>query len=198
VPELAVVGIAFAVTFLAELPDKSMFASLVLATRYPALWVWAGASAAFAVQMVIAVTAGQLLALLPHRVVDAVAAGLFVAGAIYLFVVSFRQRRRDGADEARQGQHPVSRWRVAGTAFGVIFVAEWGDVTQLATANLAARYEPLLVLAGATLGLSAAAAIAVVVGAKSLSVIPMGWVSRIAGLILLALGVYAAIAAVRG
>jgi Ca2+/H+ antiporter, TMEM165/GDT1 family len=198
VPELAVIGIAFAVTFLAELPDKSMFASLVLATRYPAVWVWAGASAAFAVQMVIAVTAGQLLALLPHRVVNGVAAGLFVAGAIYLFVVSFRQRRRDGTDEARQGQPPVSHWRVAGTAFGVIFVAEWGDITQLATANLAARYEPLLVLAGATLGLSAAAAIAVVVGAKSLSVIPMDWVSRIAGVILLALGVYSAIAAVRG
>jgi Ca2+/H+ antiporter, TMEM165/GDT1 family len=198
VPELAVIGIAFAVTFLAELPDKSMFASLVLATRYPALWVWAGASAAFAVQMVIAVTAGQLLALLPHRVVDGVAAALFAAGAIYLFVVSFRQRRRDGADEARQGQRPASPWHVAGTAFGVIFLAEWGDITQLATANLAARYEPLLVLAGATLGLWAATAIAVVLGAKSLSVIPMGWVSRIAAIILLALGVYSAIAAVRG
>jgi Ca2+/H+ antiporter, TMEM165/GDT1 family len=198
VPELAVIGIAFAVTFLAELPDKSMFATLVLATRYPARWVWAGASAAFAVQMGIAVTAGQLLALLPHRVVAGVAAGLFIAGAIYLFAVSFRQRQRDGADEARQGQRQVSPWRVAGTAFGVIFVAEWGDITQLATANLAARYEPLLVLAGATLGLSAAAAIAAFVGAKSLSVVPMGWVSRIAGVILLALGVYSAIAAIRG
>jgi Ca2+/H+ antiporter, TMEM165/GDT1 family len=198
VPELAVIGIAFAVTFLAELPDKSMFASLVLATRYPALWVWAGASAAFAAQMVIAVTAGQLLALLPHRVVDGVAAGLFFAGAVYLFVVSLRQRQREGADEARQGQRRPTPWRVAGTAFGVIFVAEWGDITQLATANLAARYEPLPVLAGATLGLWAAAAIAVLVGAKTLSVIPMGWVSRIAGLILLALGFYSAIAAARG
>jgi Ca2+/H+ antiporter, TMEM165/GDT1 family len=196
--ELAVIGIAFAVTFLAELPDKSMFASLVLATRYPALWVWAGASAAFAVQMVIAVTAGQLLALLPHRVVDSVAAGLFVAGAIYLFVVSFRQRQPGGADAARQGQRRASPWRVAGTAFGVIFVAEWGDITQLATANLAATYEPLLVLAGATLGLSAATAIGVVVGAKSLRVIPMGWISRIAGTILLALGTYSALAAGRG
>ena len=197
-PELAVIGIAFAVTFLAELPDKSMFASLVLATRYPALWVWAGASAAFAVQMVIAVTAGQLLALLPHRAVNGVAAVLFIAGAIYLFVMSFRQHQRDGGDEAGQEQRRASPWRVAGTAFGVIFVAEWGDITQLATANLAARYEPLLVLAGATLGLSAAAAVAVFVGAKSLNVIPMGWVSRIAGVILLALGVYSAVAAIRG
>ncbi len=196
-PELAVIGIAFAVMFLAELPDKSMFASLVLATRYPAIWVWAGAAAAFTVQMVIAVTAGRLLALLPHRVVDGVAAGLFVAGAVYLVLASFRQPPRRDADAARQGHGRTSPWRVAGTAFAVIFVAEWGDITQFATANLAARYEPLPVLAGATLGLWAATAIAVVVGAKSLSVLPMAWVSRIAGAILFTLGVYSALAAVR-
>ena len=197
-PELAVVGIAFAVMFLAELPDKSMVASLVLATRYRAIWVWVGAAAAFTVQMAIAVTAGQLLALLPHRLVNGVAAALFVAGAAYLGVVSFRPSPRDGADAARQGQGRLSPWRVVGTAFAVIFVAEWGDVTQLATANLAARYDPVPVLAGATLGLWAAAAIAVIVGAKTLSVIPMAWVTRIAGTILLTLGIYSAIAAVRG
>ena len=196
--ELAVVGIAFAVMFLAELPDKSMFASLVLATRYQASWVWVGAAAAFTVQMAIAVTAGQLLALLPRQMVNGIAAALFVAGAVYLGVVSFRPSRRDGADAARQGQGRLSRSRVVGTAFAVIFVAEWGDVTQLATANLAARYDPVPVLAGATLGLWAAAAIAVTIGAKSLSVIPMAWVTRIAGTILLTLGIYSAIAAVRG
>jgi Ca2+/H+ antiporter, TMEM165/GDT1 family len=198
VPELAVVGIAFAVMFLAELPDKSMFASLVLATRYQAAWVWVGAAAAFTVQMAIAVTAGQLLALLPRPAVNGVAAALFVAGAVYLGVMSFRRSPPDGADAARQGQDRLSQWRVAGTAFAVIFVAEWGDVTQLATANLAARYDALPVLAGATLGLWAATAIAVVVGAKSLRVIPMAWVTRIAGTIVLTLGIYAAIAAVRG
>jgi Ca2+/H+ antiporter, TMEM165/GDT1 family len=198
VPELAVVGIAFSVMFLAELPDKSMFASLVLATRYRASFVWLGAAAAFAVQTVIAVTAGQLLALLPHRVVNGVTAGLFFAGAVYLVVVSFRRPDRDGADAARQGQGHLSRWRVAGMAFAVIFVAELGDVTQLATTNLSARYNPVPVLAGATLGLWAAAAIAVVVGAKGLSAIPMAWISRIAGTIMLTLGIYSALAAVRG
>ncbi len=196
--ELAVIGIAFAVMFLAELPDKSMVASLVLATRYPAGIVWTGAAAAFAVQMAIAVTAGQLLALLPGHVVNAVTAGLFVAGAIYLGYTSFR---KPGRDEAAAGGHwprSASLWRGAGTAFAVIFIAEWGDVTQIATANLAARYNPALVFTGATLGLWAAAGVAVVVGAKSLSIIPMAWVSRIAGTILLALGIYSAIAAIRG
>lgn len=193
--ELGVIGIAFAVTFLAELPDKSMFASLVLGTRHRAAWVWAGSAAAFTVHMAIAVTAGQLLTLLPHRVVEAVVAGLFVAGGVYLWVTSNRQHRPDGGDAARQGGGPASFWRVAGTSFTVVFVAEWGDITQITAANLAARYNPLLVFVGATLGLWAVAATAVSIGAKSLSLIPMAWISRIAGTILLALGIYSAIAA---
>jgi Ca2+/H+ antiporter, TMEM165/GDT1 family len=195
--ELGVVGIAFAVTFLAELPDKSMFASLVLGTRHRATWVWAGAAAAFTVHMAIAVTAGQLLTLLPHRVVEAVVATLFVAGAIYLWVTSFHPHGPAGVDAARQGARPATFWRVAGTSFAVVFLAEWGDITQLTAANLAARYNPVLVFIGATLGLWAVAATAVSIGAKSLSLIPMAWVGRITGTILLALGIYSAIAAIQ-
>lgn len=197
-PELAVVGIAFAVMFLAELPDKSMFASLVLATRYRPLWVWAGAAAAFMVHMVISVTAGRLLTLLPARLVDGIVAGLFVAGASYLWLTSFSTRQEDGADAARLGSGQKSFWRVAGTTFTVIFLAEWGDITQLATANMAARYNPVLVFAGATLGLWAATATGVIIGAKSLNLIPRAWVNRITGTILLALGIYSAIAASHG
>jgi Ca2+/H+ antiporter, TMEM165/GDT1 family len=191
VPELAVIGIAFAVTFLAELPDKSMFASLVLGTRYRAPWVWAGAATAFAVQMGIAVSAGQLLTLLPHKVLAWIVAGLFLAAGAYLLVTSFRPARHESIDEAGQSGDGGSFWRVAGTAFAVIFMAEWGDVTQIAAANLAARYNPVLVFAGATLGLWAAAAIAVNIGAKSLSLLPAAWINRICGAILLALGGYA-------
>ena len=195
--ELGVIGIAFAVTFLAELPDKSMFASLVLGTRHRAAWVWAGSATAFTVHMAIAVSAGQLLTLLPHRVVEAVVATLFVAGAIYLWLTSNRPHGSDTVDAARQGGRPSSFWRVAGTSFAVVFVAEWGDITQITAANLAARYDPLLVFIGATLGLWAVAAIAVSIGVKSLSVIPMAWVSRITGTILLVLGIYSAVAAIR-
>lgn len=197
-PELAVVGIAFAVTFLAELPDKTMFAALILATRYRPLWVWAGAATAFVVQMAIAVTAGQLLALLPHPVVDGIVAALFLGGAAYLWITSFRPRQLEGADAARMGAPRATFWRVAAPAFTVVFLAEWGDITQLSTANLAARYNPVLVFAGATLGLWLAAALAVNIGAKSLRYIPIAWVSRITGTILVALGIYSALAAARG
>jgi Ca2+/H+ antiporter, TMEM165/GDT1 family len=197
VSELAVIGIAFAVTFLAELPDKSMFASLVLSTRYRPLWVWAGASAAFTVHMIIAVTAGQLLALLPHRTVDAIVAALFLAGASYLWITSFGpEHHQDEADAARLGAGRASFLRVAGASFTVIFIAEWGDITQFTAANLAARYNPFLVFAGATLGLWAVTATAVSIGAKGLSRLPLAWVNRITGTILIALGIYAAVSAV--
>src|SRR5664279_6143922 len=81
---LAVAAIAFGVVFLAELPDKSMIASLVLGTRFRPLYVWIGAAAAFAIHVVIAVAAGGVLSLLPHRLVEAVVAVLFFAGAAYL------------------------------------------------------------------------------------------------------------------
>jgi len=194
--QIAVIGIAFAVTFLAELPDKSMFASLVLATRFRPLWVWAGVAAAFAVHMAIAVSAGQLLTLLPHRVLEWIVAALFAAGAVYLWYASFRPEHPAGADMARQGSPAPTFWRVAGTSFTIIFLAEWGDITQLTVANLAARYEPALVFAGATLGLWAAAAVAVSVGAKTLRLIPLAWANRVAGLLLLALAGYAVASAI--
>ena len=70
----------FPVIFLAELPDKSMFAALLLATRGRPISVWAGAALAFAVHTALAVTIGGVLfALLPPRVVEAIVALLFLA-----------------------------------------------------------------------------------------------------------------------
>jgi Ca2+/H+ antiporter, TMEM165/GDT1 family len=192
---IAVLGVAFAITFLAELPDKSMFASLVLSTRYRASWVWAGAAAALALHMVIAVTAGRLLALLPHQVVAGVVATVFLTGSAYLWWSSYRPEPEDGPDAARPGRLADSFWRVASASFAVVFVAEWGDITQITAANLAARYGPVPVFAGATLGLWAVAAIAVSIGAKSLSAIPMAWVRRITAAILLGFGIYTILAA---
>jgi putative Ca2+/H+ antiporter (TMEM165/GDT1 family) len=193
----AVIAIAFALTFLAELPDKSMFASLVLGTRYRASWVWAGAAAALAIHMAIAVTAGQLIALLPRHIVDGVVAGLFLAGSGYLLWTSFRSDDEDAAAEAVSNPRR-SFLAVAGTSFGIVFLAEWGDVTQLTAANLAARYNPVLVFAGSTLGLWVVAGLAVTVGARVLNLIPAPWVRRITAAILLGFGIYTAVLAATG
>jgi Ca2+/H+ antiporter, TMEM165/GDT1 family len=197
---LAIVATVFGITFLAELPDKSLFASLVLGTRYRRLPVWIGASAGFIAQVAIAVTAGQLLTLLPHAALEWVVAILFLAGSGYLLISSLRRSGAgEDADAARQGSAPPSSLRIAATAFGLIFLAEWGDITQITTANLAARYaDPLAVAIGAALGLSAVAALAVNLGAKSLNVIPMAWVQRVTGTILLGFGVYSIVQAITG
>jgi putative Ca2+/H+ antiporter (TMEM165/GDT1 family) len=195
---LVVAASVFGITFLGELPDKSLFASLVMSTRYRRLPVWAGAAAGFAVHVGIAIAAGQLLTLLPHRALESVIAALFLAGAAYLLISSLRADRdaRD-ADAARQGGGQLPFLRVAATAFGIIFLSEWGDITQITTANLAARYaDPLAVGAGAVLGLWAVTALAVNVGAKSLKLIPMPWVQRITGTILLGFGIFSVVQAI--
>lgn len=195
---LVVAATVFGITFLAELPDKSLFASLILSTRYRPLPVWVGAVTGFTVHVAIAVTAGQLLTLLPHRVLSSIVACLFLAGSAYLLITSLRSARDHGsADAARQGGAQPSFVKIAATAFGIIFLSEWGDITQVTTANLAARYaDPVAVGVGAALALWAVTAIAVNIGAKSLNVIPMTWVQRITGAILLAFGVFSAVQAI--
>jgi Ca2+/H+ antiporter, TMEM165/GDT1 family len=197
---LAIVATVFGITFLAEVPDKSLFASLVLSTRFRRLPVWAGAAAGFTVHVAIAVTAGQLLTLLPHQVLASIVATLFLAGSAYLIISSLRAGADDhDTDAARQGAAEPSFARIAATAFGIIFLSEWGDITQVTTANLAARYaDPAAVAVGAALGLWAVTALAVNVGAKSLNVIPMTWIQRITGTILLGFGVYSLIQAISG
>src|SRR5215217_1706564 len=83
----AVVLTTFVVIFPAELPDKSLFASLVLGTRFRPLPVFCGVAAAFAVHVVIAVSIGGVfVALLPQRLVLFVVAALFAGGAALLLL----------------------------------------------------------------------------------------------------------------
>jgi putative Ca2+/H+ antiporter (TMEM165/GDT1 family) len=176
-----------------ELPDKTLIATLVLATRYRPLPVFLGVSAAFFVQCLIAVTAGQLLALLPHRVVAAVVAVLFAFGAFVLLHGGEEPEEMAAAREAR------SPFAMAAASFGVLFAAEWGDASQLATAALTARYgDPLSVGVGAFIALTGIAALAVVLGQAITRRVPLRLVQRIAGLIFVGFAIIAAIEVVRG
>jgi len=198
---LAVAAIAFGVVFLAELPDKSMIASLVLGTRYRPLYVWIGAASAFAVHVVIAVAAGGVLSLLPHRLVETIVSALFLIGAAILLFRNESAEEEAGAESAESAPEVVvpTMWRVVSLSFVVIFIGEWGDITQIATANLAAKYDDRLgVGVGAVLGLWSVVAIGVVAGSKLVERVPLALVRRITGVILAALGVLSAVAAVRG
>jgi len=185
----------FPVIFLGELPDKTMFASLVMASRGHPLAVWFGAACAFLVHVLIATAIGVgLFKLLPHRAVEGFVTLLFAAGA----VLAFKEAGVED-EEALVDREARSHQRVAGTAFAVIFVAEWGDLTQILTANLAAHYHaPLSVAVGATLALWSVAAIAVVGGKTLMKRVSVRKVRIATGVILSVLAVVALVATIRG
>jgi Ca2+/H+ antiporter, TMEM165/GDT1 family len=166
--DLAALVLTFGAIFVVELPDKTFLATLVLATRYRPLLVWIGVGLAFAVQTGIAVALGQVATLLPQDLVRSVAAGLFLVGAVVLLREGRRQRAAagDGADdEELAATAPAVGWRAVLASFLVLFAAEWGDLSQLLTLSLVARYEaPFSVFVGALAALLTVSALAVVVG----------------------------------
>jgi putative Ca2+/H+ antiporter (TMEM165/GDT1 family) len=204
--DLGVLLATFAVIFPAELPDKSFIATLVLATRYPRLWVWLGATLGFGIQMVIAVAAGQVLSLLPRELVLGVTAALFVVGAVLLIRGGLRAKADEEADEAEEQAEIAARARPAtggmaafATTFAVIFTAEWGDLTQLIAAGQAARTDsPLSVFLGSWGALTAVAGLGVLTGAWLQRHVPLWRVRLISGALLAVLAAITVYELVRG
>ena len=195
---LGVAAAVFGLILPTELPDKTLVATLVLATRYRPWPVWGGVTAAFAVQSGVAVGLGGALSLLPHQTVRAVVAGLFAIGAVLLLRpgdTGLTEEERVAAEHAK----PTRSWRrQALTSFGVLFAAEWGDVSQLATAGLEARYrDPVPVFLGSWLALASVAGVAVVAGRAVVRVVPLRLVKVSAGVIFAALAVVFAVSAAR-
>jgi putative Ca2+/H+ antiporter (TMEM165/GDT1 family) len=188
--QFAVVVAVFPIIFLGELPDKTMFASLVLSTRGRPLIVWLGAAAAFAIHVVIAVTIGvALFHLLPHRALDAIVAAMFLVGA----ALALREAGKEEHEEEELVERELAaHHRVLVTSFLVIFLAEWGDLTQILTANLAAHYHsPLSVAVGALLALWVVAGIAVVSGQGLLRLIEVRTLRIVTAVVLVGLAGWA-------
>jgi putative Ca2+/H+ antiporter (TMEM165/GDT1 family) len=187
---LALIATVFAVIAVAELPDKTMIATLVMGSRSRPVLVWIGASAAFAVHVTVAVVAGHLLTLLPHRAVEIVVTVLFLAGAAYLLFVPEKKEEEKGEAEAASVASPAG-FGVVVTAFGVILIGEIGDLTQLLTVNLAAKYhQPLSVFIGALAALMSVAALGAFGGRALLRILPVGVIRRIGGLVLVGFAAY--------
>ncbi len=141
---LVTVAIVFVAIFPVELPDKTFIATLVLATRYRPLLVWIGVTSAFLVQTVVAVTFGGLLAQLPRTPVEVAAALLFLVGGIILLrgvSDADEEETQTEAEFASKGAAGATGIRAVATCFTVLFLAEWGDLSQLLTASLAMRYD---------------------------------------------------------
>ncbi|MFF5970229.1 TMEM165/GDT1 family protein [Streptomyces sp. NPDC012769] len=176
---------AFGLIFLAELPDKTMFASLAMGTRMRPLYVWFGTSTAFVVHVAIAVGAGSLLGLLPDWIVKLVSALLFAFGAFMLL--------RGGGDEDEEdagGGTVTGFWPVFSTAFMAVFISEWGDLTQITTANLAATNGTWPTAIGSAAALMSVSALALVAGRFIAKRVPLKTVQRIGGLCMAALAIW--------
>ena len=80
-------------------------------------------------------------------------------------------------------------WRVTLTTFGIIFLAELGDKTQIAAMTMAAQKKrPWEVFIGASLALAAVSAIGVLVGTALGQYLPIDWIKRVAGAAFIVIG----------
>jgi putative Ca2+/H+ antiporter (TMEM165/GDT1 family) len=180
---------AFATVFPAELPDKTMIATVVLVARYGRpLWVWLGAVTAFTLHVTIAVAAGSAISLLPEAVVGSVVATMFAVGSVVLF------------RSARSATDPLEGTEAAATSspraayvgsFMLVALAEWGDLTQLATAGLAAKSgAPVATWIGALAALASVAAIAALFGRQLVARVPIQRINYVASAVFAALAVW--------
>jgi putative Ca2+/H+ antiporter (TMEM165/GDT1 family) len=197
----AVIAIVFGAIFLVELPDKTFIAALVLSTRYKPLMVWTGVGLAFLVQTLIAVLAGHLTTYLPDRLIQAVAMVIFLVGGIVLY------RSAPGADaEEKEQEEEYAAKAVDARAglkaivasFLVLFAAEWGDLSQLLTINMVAKYgHPLSVFVGAWGALLAVSGLAVLAGRALLSRVKLSVIHYLGAAVCLILAVATAVELLR-
>ncbi|MFF5639485.1 TMEM165/GDT1 family protein [Streptomyces sp. NPDC012825] len=176
---------AFGLIFLAELPDKTMFASLAMGTRMRPLYVWIGTSTAFLAHVAIAVGAGSLLGLLPGWIVKLVSALLFAFGAFMLL-----RGGDDDEDDDTGGRTVTGFWPVFSTAFTAVFISEWGDLTQITTANLAATNGTWSTAIGAFAALTSVSALALVAGRFIAKRVPLKTVQRVGGVCMAGLAIW--------
>ena len=159
-----VIGLTFLAIFVVELPDKTFLATLVLATKYRPILVWIGVSLAFLVQTTVAVLLGHAVSFLPEEVVQAAAGLMFLVGAVIL-IREGRSHQEAAANDEEIETKAVHGWRAILASFLVLFAAEWGDLSQLLTISLVAKYEePVAVFIGALGALLLVSGLAVVAG----------------------------------
>jgi len=187
-------AVVFGTIFLVELPDKTFIATLVMSTRWRPLLVWIGVTLAFFVQTAVAVLAGGLISRLPRTLVEVVACLMFLLGGILLLRGAGQADEEEAETEAEFGAKAAGQvvgWRVVTLSFTVLFLAEWGDLSQILTASLVVRYDdPLSVFVGAFLALAVVSGLAAALGRTLLTRMKLSTLRRIGGGVCLVLAAY--------
>ena len=139
--------------------------------------------------MGIAVGAGSLLTFFPVHWKDLIVGVLFLGGAAYLLFVPESAEEEKGRREAGI-ENAATRWKEVTTAFIVIFIGEFGDLTQIQAANFEARLrQPLEVFLASSLALIAVSFIGAYSGRALQRRIPLKRVRLGGGLIFAGLGI---------
>lgn len=178
------IGTSFLVIVLAEFGDKSQLVCMTLAARFRGLPVFLGATTAFGLLNGLAVIFGAaLVAWIPKNYLII---GVSLLFASFGFQSLRTARGHDGSEEHEPPPSQTDR-NIFLTAFLMIFLAELGDKTQIATAGLAVTASPFPVWIGATLGEAFTNMLAIVVGQKLLQRVPIKTVQKVSGLFFLLL-----------
>ena len=156
---LPILFATYGTVFVAEIVgDKLLYTTGVLATRYRALPILCGMAAAFMLKMGVAVLVGKAIATLPNWLVASIT-------AINFFAIAFVLWRKPDKREVKAKEYPAHR--AALVSFAAIFFSEWGDVGQLTTAGLAAKFaSPLAVWLGAVAAMVTKGILAASIGAS--------------------------------
>jgi putative Ca2+/H+ antiporter (TMEM165/GDT1 family) len=185
----------FGLIFVAELGDKTQLAVVTQTCKYRRPWaVFAGASLALTVVTLIGALGGELLGrLIPQDVLRIVAALAFVVMGIWIGREAIKAGRDQRADScaiaSADGQEcsPASarwNWKAFASTFGLLFVAELGDKTQLTVLGLAGKYgRPWIVFLGGALALTLVTGLGAAGGQGLCKLIPeriLLWVSAVA------------------
>lgn len=181
-------SVVFLAIFLAELPDKTMFATLILATRLRRpLAVWLGVSLAYSSHVFIAVAFGSVIAKLPERPIQ------LLVGLVFLISgVAMLRGSRVKEDAPESSGSVTNFFRASYIAMATILVAEFADLTQLATVGFAVRLkDPLGVAIGAASALCAVSALAILAGTWLQTKIRFAAVQRIAAAFFIVFGLLA-------
>jgi len=187
-------AVTFSAIFLAELPDKTMIATLLLSTHFRRrLPVWGGVTLGYAVHVLLAVFFGTALSQLPTTPIHILVGLLFLIGG-YL---TWRAGSSDDHEDTSKWSASMSNARVVWTAASVILVAEFGDLTQLATAGFAARFDdPIAVGIGSIAALSSVSGLAVLAGGWLQKKVPLKKIQRAAAVLFALIGIVTLVSAV--
>ncbi len=191
---------------ISELGDKTFCIAMLLAMRHSRRLVFVGVVAALAAMTVLSVLMGQVASQLPTALVHHLAVALFLGCGLKLLYDATRMSPHcKCGNEMDEAAETVDQVDVAPTnkfwlnygvilqSFGLTFAAEWGDRTQFATVTLAASNNPWGVTAGAIVGHTICAAIAVLGGFLIAGRISERTITAIGGALFIIFGVVAAI-----